>query len=476
MSKRTYGVLLLISTLLPGLTLSATNKPAGVIKPLSTFVVTNTEDSGPGSLRQAILDTNATEPGPNSITFNVPTTDPNFVGYEDDGAAGTYDPSLPVIPVSSSVDPDGPQWWRIGVNAELPAITRDDTLLDGGSQRFNQLDSNPYGPEIEIFGNWKLSNLALTCNRSVIREVIVNQFVFTNVYLQGNDNQLLGSYIGVEPGGMRRSGSNEDGVFISGDYNAIGGLALNERNLINGALHDVNVEGSNTQIVGNYLGVDRLATTPMEGGDAILLWGSPDTTIAYNVIGGGGIALIPGTSRNTIHHNYIGVDPGGQFNLAGEYSESAISLAGPDNVIGPGNTIHNYESGVDIFGAGGYGICNTITQNSISNHDLGGIRLFDDGNNGIQAPTITAVGPGYVTGSAPAQATVEIFSDAGDEGAVYEGVTQSDSEGNFAWYGSFDGPNVTATATDVEGNTSEFSPPYHVSMLWLPLVIHQPWN
>src|SRR4051794_31961277 len=37
----------------------------------STFVVTTTNDSGPGSLRQAILDAN-TAPGTNTVTFNLP--------------------------------------------------------------------------------------------------------------------------------------------------------------------------------------------------------------------------------------------------------------------------------------------------------------------------------------------------------------------------------------------------------------------
>src|SRR5215472_6132509 len=35
-----------------------------------TFVVTTTDDSGPGSLRQAILDSNA-GPGPNEIDFSI---------------------------------------------------------------------------------------------------------------------------------------------------------------------------------------------------------------------------------------------------------------------------------------------------------------------------------------------------------------------------------------------------------------------
>src|SRR4051812_15116600 len=38
---------------------------------LATFVVANTDDSGPGSLRQAILDANGA-PGPDAITFAIP--------------------------------------------------------------------------------------------------------------------------------------------------------------------------------------------------------------------------------------------------------------------------------------------------------------------------------------------------------------------------------------------------------------------
>lgn len=81
---------------------------AASVSRTTTFVVTSTQDSGPGSFRQAILDLNA-NPGPNRIAFDIPATDPNFVGYQDDGLPGSYDPFLPLVPVTGTVDPDGPQ-------------------------------------------------------------------------------------------------------------------------------------------------------------------------------------------------------------------------------------------------------------------------------------------------------------------------------------------------------------------------------
>src|SRR5207245_1749761 len=56
---------------------------------LSTYMVNATADSGPGSLRQAILDANATGTGtaaiPDLIQFNIPTSDPGY-----NSATGTF--------------------------------------------------------------------------------------------------------------------------------------------------------------------------------------------------------------------------------------------------------------------------------------------------------------------------------------------------------------------------------------------------
>jgi hypothetical protein len=59
-SKSCKCVLLLLFGVMMAVTSMANN-----------FPVTNTNDAGPGSLRQAILDANAAGAGPHSIVFNV---------------------------------------------------------------------------------------------------------------------------------------------------------------------------------------------------------------------------------------------------------------------------------------------------------------------------------------------------------------------------------------------------------------------
>src|SRR5208337_3807120 len=80
----------------------------------NVFWVTNTQDSGLGSLRQAILNANA-RPGPDDIEFAIPASlDPNL--------------NVPV----PGFDP-ATQTWTINLQSALPAIT-DQVFIDGYSQ------------------------------------------------------------------------------------------------------------------------------------------------------------------------------------------------------------------------------------------------------------------------------------------------------------------------------------------------------
>jgi hypothetical protein len=86
---------------------------------LSTFVVTNTNDSGPGSLRQAILNSNATNPsttgGTSDIVFDIPASTASNLGSPFPG----FDPAT--------------QTWTITLASPLPPITNP-VSIDGFSQ------------------------------------------------------------------------------------------------------------------------------------------------------------------------------------------------------------------------------------------------------------------------------------------------------------------------------------------------------
>jgi len=65
------------------------------LAPANTFAVVNTNDGGPGSLRQAILDANANA-GADSISFNIPG-----------GGVRTITPASPLPDITDSVVIDG---------------------------------------------------------------------------------------------------------------------------------------------------------------------------------------------------------------------------------------------------------------------------------------------------------------------------------------------------------------------------------
>ena len=139
-----------------------------------------------------------------------------------------------------------------------------------------------------------------------------------------------------------------------------------------------------------------------------------------------------------------------------------ISEGASRNTIGPDNIIaYNNEYGISINHSNSLG--NTITGNSIHHNQQGGIGLWEGGNTELSTPFIfdLDLAGGTVTGTSFANCTVEIFSDAGNEGEVFEGQTTTDGTGAFTLDkgASFIGPHLTTTATDTEGNTSEFSFP-----------------
>ena len=348
-----------------------------------TYTVINTNDSGPGSLRQAITDAN-NHVGANTITFNIPTSDP---GYN----------------ASTGV-------WKIQPASALPQLTDDSTTIDGTTQVANKGNTNPGGPEIEIDGtNANANGFWISSANNTIQGLVINRFSESGVRIDGLaaiKNTIAGNYIGTDATGTVALG-NSDGVLLrsGAKSNFIGGPTAGDRNLISG---------------NNYSGINIFFS-----------------------------------DSNRVSGNYIGTGVSSTENL-GNTGNGVEMLSARGNIIGPDNLITNNGSqGVMVEGGNATG--NTITQNSITGNNGLGINNIEGGNTDLTSPTIITVSYTFISGIAPSNSTVEIFSDPEDEGKIYEGTTVVDENGNFSWTGSLTGPNATATATDQDGNTSEFS-------------------
>jgi CSLREA domain-containing protein len=296
------------------------------------------------------------------------------------------------------------------------------------------------------------------------------------VNIQGSGatgNQVLGNYIGTDVTGTADLGNFGDGVFINGANNTIGGTTTGARNIISGnGNHGLEFNGSTSNgnvVQGNYIGTDATGTADLGNSDSgVFITASASSNAIGGASAGAGNVIsgndrwgveIPhvGVTGNLVLGNYIGSDATGTADLGN--TQGGVWISGPGNTIGgttagAGNVIaYNGSDGVRV--SGGTATGNTIRGNSIHSNGGKGIENINGGNTELAPPIITGVGS--VGGTACANCTVDIYSDSEDEGRIYEGSVQAGPSGDFTWPGMPTGPNVTATATDASGNTSEFS-------------------
>lgn len=297
------------------------------------------------------------------------------------------------------------------------------------------------------------------------------------ILITGSANTVIGNYIGTDATGTAAISNRMEGVWIApgAHDNVIGGSTAGERNVISGnELFGLSMSGADVTgnvVKGNYVGVDATGTVGLRNAHGLVLSDGPrDNVIGGsapgegNVISGNGTGvLIRGsdTSDNVIVGNYIGTDPSGSEPLPNAVGIWILKGAHDNTVggLGPGdgNLISaNHTAGVHVEGSNTIG--NTIRGNSIHSNSRRGIDNTDGGNRELEPPTITSVSP--VTGSACPNCTVDVYSDPQDEGELYEGSALADADGSFVFEGEPAGLNVTATATDAEGNTSMFSDPF----------------
>ena len=141
-----------------------------------------------------------------------------------------------------------------------------------------------------------------------------------------------------------------------------------------------------------------------------------------------------------------------------------VHVSRTNGVMVERNTISTAKRGNGVWVVGESGQV-TIRNNSIFSNDDDGISLGRGSNNDLPPPTITSYVEstrsvtGVVPASVPVGSTVEIFGDAEDEGQVRLGAAPVRERSDFLTTLGRPlppGMNLTATVTDLDGNTSEF--------------------
>ena len=341
----------------------------------------------------------------------------------------------------------------------LRQVQNDGVFLSGAPG--NTIGGTAPGAGNVISGNW--SSAIEVFGAGASGNVVQGNLLGTDVTGTEAEYPLGNSYHGVEvrggPGTLVGGTEPGAGNVIAGHGSA--GIFITEQT------------ASGTLVQGNLIGTDITGTRDFGNYGGILVSGAPSTLIggttpeARNVISGndwnGIIIAGAASSGSRVEGNYIGTDISGTAALGNLQdgvrinAASNVVIGGPD--AGAANVIANNTSdGVEVYSAGGVATGNAIRRNSIHSNGAKGIENSSGGNEELTPPVLTAAGP--VAGTACAGCTVDVFSDSANEGRTYEGSAVTDGSGAWTFPGQVSGPNLTATATNSAGSTSEFSSPF----------------
>ena len=336
------------------------------------FYVSNTSDSGYGSLRDAITRANNTA-GLDRIFFEIPMS------------------GVPqILPTSN-----------------LPVII-DPVLIDG---------RNVYGSSFSamtelsggIYSDPESTGLRVEATGVGIHAMSIGGFQ-TGVAMLGNEGEITGSYIGLSASGEARG--NVTGILVQGDENRIGYPTGGMGNVISSNDYaGVVVRGisaSLNQVSGNFIGTDPagMAARPNLHGVRVED-GASDTVIgdtfgsavgaSSNLISGNAhhAILVAGsaTSSTTIESNRIGVDATGNAGLGNGASGIQVEQ-NPAGVTIRNNVVSNNPSGMVVMGA-----TDVLVTGNLVGVGADGVSSLGNGGTGIYLGSVGSFQVGGTTQS-----------------------------------------------------------------------------
>lgn len=380
--------------------------------PAMTFSVTDNGDNGgvnplpgagTGTLRQAIIDANATA-GADSIQFNIP-------------GGGIH---------------------TITVAAPLPTINQALTLDATTQPGFGST------PLIELSGvsaGASANGLTLQTSNSTVRGMAINLFSGIGISMTGsNANFIEGNFIGTDALGAMALANGSHGIAIQdAASNTIGGATTAARNLISGNTSaGVFITGNSStgnQIQGNFIGTDINGLGAVGNGTVgVQLEGVPNNTVggtaagARNLISGntGGILIRLSSSGNLVQGNFVGTDLNGNAALANSGNGATIQDSTNNTIGGTAAGARNIISGNGGDGLGIIGGSGNMVQGNFIGTNLTGLAAIKNVSNAVSIlnSTNNQVG-GTVAG------TSNVLSGNGNNGVGITGGSNNAVQNNF---------------------------------------------
>jgi len=337
----------------------------------ASFTVTNINDSGPGSLRQAILDANAS-PGTDTIDFNITGVGPH-----------TIQPTSALPTITDPVIIDGYTQPGASPNTNGPGLGSNAVLKI-------ELDGKMAGMDID--------GLKITAGNSTVRGLVINQFTGDfgqGINLQTNGGNVVeGNFLGTDVTGTLALGNGRSGVNIYGisQGNTIGGTTAGARNVISGNGAGVWITSWPGNLVqGNFIGTDATGTADLGNTwDGVIL----DGNAAGNTIGGttaGARNVISGNNRfgvhvggsvtgNLVQGNFIGTDVTGTANVGNSFSGVRVLFASNNTIGGMASGAGNVIAFNGIHGISLYGSSNNLIKGNKVADNRYGVYLEDGAN------------------------------------------------------------------------------------------------
>lgn len=359
--------------------------------------VVNTNETGPGSLRQAILEANA-QPGRDVIGFNIPGS---------------------TVPVIAPVNP-------------LPPLI-ESVVVDGTTQP---------GGWIELTGkelvDCYMFGLEITGGHSTVRGLAINNFGYAQLCLEyESGNSIQGCRIGCDAGGLTGdtrvdSSCRGDGIrILNSSKNLIGGTCEGAGNLISGNRNNGILIGDNHSrsnlIQGNLIGLDITGTNSLKNDTGIETQGletviGGDTPGSRNIISGNTYNQVQVYTGNNsrVLGNYIGPDISGTQALPSQFGALSIQAQGVQ-VGGLSPWARNIISGNSKEGIALNDSDGARVQGNYIGVDASGMRALPNGGSGItltgkQTVTIGGLEPGsgnVISGNKTDGIQLSSYSEAG---------------------------------------------------------------